>query len=122
MARVNPWARHYQHPWLERVAVRRYPDWLRVACLAFGRHRGNGHAPFRPGEVALILGTPDPQHPTCVIPLDKHNLQRAIRSAVDNGWLAVGSGSTCLIVPGHAVTGGLGQPDEPCSRHGEVGR
>jgi hypothetical protein len=123
MGRVqHPWARHFQGPWEERAAKRSVPAYLRVAFLAYARHHANGHAIFQPGEIGLLLGRPTPSEVELVKPMDKHNVQRAIRVAVAEEWLAVGSGSTCLIVPGHAIEGGLGNPFEPCPRHGPVGR
>jgi len=112
----NPWARHYQSAWLERTADAYLPLWLRVASLAFGCHRANGHARFKPGEVAMVFGTVDPDT-GAIQPQDKHNIQRAIRAAESRGWLAEGSSSLCLVVPAHAVEGGLGHPSEECPIH-----
>lgn len=110
MSVANPWARHYQSAWEERAARRNLPNWLRVAALAYGGHAANGHALFKPGDLAIALGEPGR-------PMDKHNVQRAIKTAVDNGWLSGLSGSTCLVVPAHAVTGGMGRPNQTCPVH-----
>lgn len=112
----KPWARHYQHAWHERTADDRLPLWLRVTFLAFGSHRANGHARFKPGEIAEVFGRLNPDTGE-IVPEDKHNIQRAIRNAVSRGWLAEGSGSLCLIVPAHHIVGGPGYESEKCPLH-----
>ncbi len=113
---VNPWARHFQLPWEERAGDSRLPLWMRVVCLAFGRHRSNGHAPFAPGQVALVLSTVDPDSGEIHAP-SRQEVYRAIRAAVSYGFLAEGSSARCLQVPAHAVTGGMGSHRAPCSYH-----
>jgi len=109
----QPWSRHFQNVWQERARDPRLPAWLRVAALAFGSHAANGHAPFKPGEIALILARVDGETGE-IVPMHKANVQRAITKAVESGWLVSNSGSTCLVVPGHAVAGGLGRADAAC--------
>lgn len=115
------WSRHYQHAWLDRAGERSLPNWLRVACVAYGQHRANGHAMFRPGDLALILAHVDGDTGE-VTPLDRRHLHRAIQKAVQYGWLANGSTARCLIVPAHAVTGGLGSATAECPQHSHRGR
>ncbi|AGB23011.1 hypothetical protein Mycsm_02678 [Mycobacterium sp. JS623] len=110
------WAKHYQREWENRVADTTLPVWLRLACLAYGRHEANGHATFRRGQLSWILGTP----PTSGQPfkrLDKYTVRDAIKLAVSHGWLADGSCSECLIVPAHAIEGPQGNPAKPCAVH-----
>lgn len=110
----NPWARHYQGVWSERSGDPSLPDWLRVAALAYGRHRANGHATFGAGRVALVLARVD----TATGELTpSSNVSRAIAKAVEYGWLAQGSKTRCLIVPRHAVEGGVGHPFAACPVH-----
>lgn len=116
MSIENPFAMHYQSVWLERVADRRFPAWARVAFLAFGSHKANGHARFKPGQVGLLLGAVNPDTGE-VKPMDKHNVQRAIRVAIESGWLREGSSSLCLVVPAHAIRGGEGRAHAPCPLH-----
>lgn len=116
MTHEHSWARHYQSVWLERTADDHMPMWLRVAFLAYGSHRANGHARFKPGEIGEVFGTVDAVTGE-IKPADKHNVQRAIRNATKRGWLAEGSSTLCLIVPAHAIEGGLGYPTEKCSLH-----
>lgn len=117
MTAERAWARHYQHVWLERTAQINLPLWLRVAFLALGSHRANGHARFKPGEIAEILGGGIDPDTGEIRRLDKHNVQRAIKSAIAQRWLAEGSSSLCLVVPAHAVRGGRGYETEKCPIH-----
>jgi hypothetical protein len=91
---------------------------LRVAFLAFGRHRANGHAVFRQGEVSNVLGRFDDEGTW--LPADRRTVHRAIQQAVRYGLLAEGSKALCLIVPSHRITGGMGSPETPCKRHPET--
>ncbi|MGY1672181.1 hypothetical protein [Geodermatophilus sp. SYSU D00710] len=117
MTAQQSWARHYQHAWAEKAGNPGLPLWLRVACLAFGHHLGNGHATFGPGEVRLTLTSVDRdgvlREPT------SSDVSRAIKTAVRYGWLVEGSRARCLVVPGHAITGGRGVGTEhvPCREH-----
>ena len=113
---MNPWARHFQAVWQERSGDPRLPAWLRVACLVYGSHTANGHATFKPGQIALVLAKVDQKTGEVRVP-SKYAIRRAIASAVEYGWLAKESGSLCLVVPGHAINGGLGgKPDDECPR------
>jgi hypothetical protein len=104
----RPWARHYFDEWQSRAGDPRLPYWLRVAALAFGSHEDNGHARFKRGEIALVLGTPARPYT---------NVRRAIGDAVTYGWLADGSFWGCLIVPLHAVRKGPWATPKPCPIH-----
>ncbi|TBT83799.1 hypothetical protein ET989_10825 [Propioniciclava sinopodophylli] len=97
------WARHFLDVWAERAGDPRLPPWLRVAALAYGSHLNNGHAPFRSGQVSLVLGGIDP---TTGELTTYRNVARAIDAAVANGWLAPGSFHRCLIVPPNAIRKG----------------
>ncbi|MGO8937604.1 MAG: hypothetical protein ACLQLO_10915, partial [Mycobacterium sp.] len=57
------------------------PLWVRVAALAFGCHRRNGHASFKTGEIAEVLGTPGKA-------LSASSVSNAIRLAKNAGWIA----------------------------------
>jgi len=117
MTRHNPWAKHYQCVWHERAGDSRLSAWLRVAALGYGSHAANGHANFKPGQIALVLGAVSAQTGE-IRPMDKGSVQRAIRTAVEYGWLTDASGARCLVVPGHAVAGGLGgSADAECPQH-----
>jgi hypothetical protein len=112
MSRQQAWARHYQSVWQERAADQRLPDWLRIVAVAYGSHTANGHARLGRGALRIILTRIDDDG-THIRP-DRRNVYRALDVAVRNGWLASGSTTTCLIVPRHAIEGGLGDADAPC--------
>ena len=105
MSRPGPrvWARHFQDDWQARAGDPRLPYWLRVTALAYGSHHDNGHARFKRGEVALILGTVD--HETGEV-RPHANVRREIARAVEFGWLEDGSYWGCLIVPAHSIRKG----------------
>lgn len=115
--RVDPegyWTKHYQSAYLEDAANPRYPNAIRVAFLAYGTHKANGHARFRQREVANVLGeTIDGTFE----PASKYAVDRAIKTAISYGLLAEGSKALCLIVPGHRIRGHHGDADAPCDRH-----
>jgi len=113
--RCGTWAIHYQGPWRDDAANPRCPMPLRVAFLAYGNHRENGHANFKQQEIAAVLGrfTEDGTFKLA----DRRTVRRAIDLAIQWGLLAEGSKAMCLIVPKHRVTGGPGSENEPCKRH-----
>lgn len=115
--RRSGFAMHYQHVWTERGGHLGLPLWLRVASLAYGAHKRNGHAVFQAGDLEVALGRPDPVTGEWK-PLARQNVQRAIQTAIDYGMLAERSTARCLIVPRHAIEGGYaGNSDDACPIH-----
>ena len=112
----NPWAKHWQIEWENRAADATLPLWLRVVCLAYGRHEANGHANFGRGQLAWVLGTP-PKDGKPFARADRYCVRDAIRLAVHHGWLAEGSCSECLVVPAHAIEGPVGNEHKVCPVH-----
>jgi len=106
----RPWARHYQDEWHRRAGDPRLPYWLRVAALAYGSHVDNGHANYKRGQIALVLGKPGE-------PYDR--VGRAISDAIEYGWLNPGSWWGCLIVPERAIRKGPWMTPKPCRRCAE---
>lgn len=122
MSRENPWTKHRQSFWQEKSGSPNLPLWLRVVSLAYGVHRRNGHAPFKPGEVALATAVVDLQTGEIRQP-NKHQVSRAIRTAIEYRFLAPESNGRCLVVPPYAITGGMvGRPAEVCRYHSETTR
>lgn len=72
-----------------------YPVWMRIGMLALGCHRKDGEAHFCPGELAQVLG------------VSEATLRNELKKARDFGWIARESTKTRLIVPPHAVEGGM---------------
>lgn len=114
VARVARWGKHYHSAWRDRAHDQRLDQWLRVTAAAYGGHRANGHALFERGELARITST---LNLTTGELTPNRNLSRHIAQAVDLGFLVKRSNSRCLIVPGHAVDGGLGDREEECPVH-----
>lgn len=114
MTASGAWARHYQETWQSRAGDPRLPYWLRVAAAGYGSHRDNGHAIFKRGELALILGTVDSDTGE-IRPYE--NLARAITDAVEFGWLEPESFWGCLIVPAHAIKKGNHGRGPACPIH-----
>jgi hypothetical protein len=112
---------HYQSVWLERSMDSSLPYWLRVSGLAYGRHNANGHALFGPGEIGKLLAKPGLKGEAK--PLSDSGVANAIKLAKRKGWIAQESMARCLVVPRHAVTGGLGGAAwTPCRAHPAGGR
>lgn len=86
----NGWTRHRMEEWERRAGDDRLTYWVRVAALAYAKQLDSNHAPFKRGQIALMLGTPGKPYP---------NVRRAIEDAVAFGWLEQGSYWGCLIVP-----------------------
>lgn len=114
---MGDWSIFYHQPWHDDSLNPRFPYALRVAFLAFGTHRANGHATFRRGEVAKVLSHVDDDG--TLIPTTRQTVHRAIAQAVEFGMLEEGSHSMCLVVPRHRATGGRGSPNSPCGRHSD---
>lgn len=112
---LGPWARHFQAAWHEDALNPRFPLPLRVAFLAYGTHKANGHAVFKQGEISKVLSRLDDDGSP--VPADRRTVWRAIQQAVEYGLLAQGSRTLCLIVPGHRIAGGMGEETAPCPRH-----
>lgn len=81
------WSTPIQHIWRERAQNHDLPLWLRVACYA---EAGAVH-----GHRAL---TPEQLHQALDPTMDKAMISRAIRTAVDYGWLHPASSARCLVL------------------------
>jgi hypothetical protein len=104
------WAAHAQDYWLEFAGNPNFPDYLRIVFVAYGRHRANGHARLRPGELATYLVRKDGTLP------DRRNIRHSIDRAIDLGYLMPTSRMLCLVVSSLHVQGGIGDPDRRCDR------
>ena len=104
------WSAHAQDHWLDRAGDHRYPDYLRVTFVAYGRHTANGHAKLDRGDLAYYLVREDGSLP------DRRTIYRSIRRAVDLGLILDISTALCLVVSSHDVQGGRGSVDARCRR------
>ena len=113
----NPFTMHRQHFWQKQAGNPSLTLWHRVYALAYGVHRRNGHAPYGHGELVEALTLVDTSTGEYVKPRPD-NVTRAIRTAVEYGFLASGSNIRCLVVPSYAISGGvIGREDEGCTHH-----
>ena len=117
MSRENPWTKHRQSFWQEKSGRPGLPLWLRITALAYGVQRRNGHAPFKPGEIALATSVVDSDSGEIKTP-SRSRISEAIRQAIDLGFLHRDSHARCLVVPPWGIEGGmLGSPSEKCKHH-----
>ncbi len=99
------WAKHYQDAWVADAAkFDTLPIWFRMMALAYGSHKANGHANFRRGDLAKVLGEPGPEGEWR--PIDKGTIQKYIRYLISVNLLDPQSCSECLVVPRHRIEGG----------------
>jgi hypothetical protein len=108
-------SKHFHEAYLEDAANPAYPNAIRVAYLAYGKHKANGHARFKQREIANVLGAFATDG--TFEPASKYVVDRAIKTAISYGLLAPESKALCLIVPGHRIRGYHGDAEAPCDRH-----
>lgn len=120
MSRENPWAKHRQSFWQEKAGSPNLPLWGRVYCLAYGVHRRNGHAPFKTGEIAFATRVVDVSTGE-IKEATRQQINRAIATAVEYGFLHKDSCARCLVVPPWGIEGGMiGGAKEICRSHSEA--
>lgn len=110
------WGAHCQPVFLEDALNPRWPGPLRVAFVAYGLHKANGHAYLKQGELASLLPLAVGEDGFPTLP-SRQTLNRWIGVAVEHGFLDKGSKLLCLVVPSHRVQGGRGDKYAPCKRH-----
>jgi hypothetical protein len=117
MSRDNPWAQHYQSFWQAQAGNPVLPLWLRTVALAYGSHHRNGHTPLHAGDLRLTLATVDNGTGEIRLP-HRPRVSEAVRLAIEYGFLDGRSSGRCLVVPRHAVQGGMnGKETARCDRH-----
>lgn len=118
MIPTKPWTAHYMDVWQSRSGDPRLPMWLRIASLAYGGMERNGHCPLAPGDIEVVLATVDPETGAVYEPRPD-NVNRAIKTAIEYGFIGEGSHRQCLIVPPYMADGGVrGHAHATCKRHG----
>ena len=101
-----PWVKLAQQGCEDRALSLKQPLWLSVSLMAYSRVGANGCAPFpKKQELAKILGK-------C-----RQDIDRAIRTAVEYGFLDEASCSECLRPPGDLVEFSLGSRRKGCAVH-----
>lgn len=121
MSVANPWTQHRQSFWQFHAGNTSLPLWLRIAALAYGVHRRNGHAPFGPGDLRLALSFVDTATGEIMQP-STQRLSNEIDVAVRYGFLSHVSCASCLVVPASISGGMTGKTNEACrQRHSRRG-
>lgn len=106
----HEWAAHAQDHWLEFAGNPNFPDYLRIVFVAYGRHRANGHARLDRAELTRYLVRKDGTLP------DRRTQWHALDRAMQLGYLRPESRALCLVVNSEHVQGGIGDPNQPCTR------
>lgn len=90
---------------------------LRVKFAAHARHRRNGHAEFRRGELRQLLVSVDTKTGE-LRPANSAVLSRAIQFAIRKTWISPLSDVRCLVVLPEFVSGGaFGGENDRCRTH-----
>jgi len=113
----SEWAAYAQvemSRWAKDAAVT--PLAVRVLFAAMGRHDRNGHARFRSGELADVLGSIDVTTGE-VRPARRGAVSDAIKAAKRLGYITDESFARCLVLSRHTFQKSWGSP-QPCAAHG----
>ncbi|MCZ2837091.1 hypothetical protein [Modestobacter sp. VKM Ac-2985] len=89
---------------------------VRVLFAAMGQHDRNGHARFRSGELADVLGSIDVTTDE-VRPARRDSVSDAIKAAKRLGYITDESTVRCLVLSRHVFQKSWGSSD-PCAVHG----
>jgi hypothetical protein len=89
---------------------------VRVLFAAMGRHDRNGHARFRPGELADVLGSIDVMTGE-VRTARRDSVSDAVKAAKRLGYIGEESTVRCLVLSRHCFQKSWGSAD-PCEVHG----
>jgi hypothetical protein len=89
---------------------------VRVLFAAMGRHDRNGHARFRPGELADVLGSIDVTTGE-IRPARRGAVSDAIKAAKRLGYITDESFARCLVLSRHIFQNSWGSP-QVCAAHG----
>lgn len=89
---------------------------VRILFAAMGRHDSSGHARFRPGELADVLGSVDTVTGELVA-ARADSVSKAIRAAKHLGYITEESTVRCLVLSRHTFQKAWGST-KPCAYHG----
>ena len=92
-----------QTGWLAIAQDHNVPAWFRVHALARAfRPYDGAEVTFEPGEMCSLLHTVN-RSTGGQKPMARQNLSRAVRQAIDLGYLLSGSSARVLLIPGHFI-------------------
>lgn len=103
-----PWVKVSQSACEQIAFSLEQPLWLKMSLLAWARVPANGHARFQRGELVELMDG------KC-----RQDIVRAIRVAIDKGFLHEGSCTECLMPPGDFVEMSWGNGRKVCDIHTE---
>ena len=102
MSVVAPWFKTSSEELERLIRSGAGPLWRRVADLGACRAQANGHATFGRGMLARIFDE------------DRRTIARAIRTAIEYGYLHESSCSQCLVPPLWLYENSFGNGRKPC--------
>lgn len=97
----SPWLMSIQIGWEAQIYNSKLPYWMRVYAVAMGRSDPNLHTPLEPGELAKLLGHKQPDG--SIQPLDRRDLHKYVKRAVDLQLLDEASSLRCLVLPAATI-------------------
>jgi hypothetical protein len=111
----SPWLMSIQIGWEEQIYNIDLPYWMRVFAVAMARSEPNLHTHLQPGELASLLGRPQPDG--TLKPVDRRDLNEYVKRAVKLKLLDETSSIRCLVLP--ASTAACRRPgyNKPCQYH-----
>ncbi|MFE4825373.1 hypothetical protein [Streptomyces sp. NPDC056672] len=105
----RPWGGVSQHEYRRMAQDPKYDGYLRVHFAALGWADRDGHASFRPGELAALLSEDGE-------PLTKQGANARVSHAKRLNLISPRSGVPCLVPPGYLFQKGSGA-SVPCRIH-----
>lgn len=77
------------------------PSWQKLALYCWANCDRRGHCPVPTGELGKVIAKGSQ-------PVAAHEVRRAVKRAISEGWIDPVSSDRCLVVP-HGITYGAGK-------------
>jgi hypothetical protein len=111
----SPWVMSIQIGWEEQIYNTDLPYWMRVFAVAMARSEPNLHTQLQPGELARLLGKPQPDGK--LKPVDRRDLNEYVKKAVELQLLDETSSVRCLVLPASTAACRRRGYNKPCQYH-----
>jgi hypothetical protein len=111
----SPFLMSIQIGWEPQIYNTDLPYWHRVWAVAMARSQPNMHTPLQPGELAKLLGKP--QSDGTIKSVDRRDLHRYVKQAVEMKLLDETSCVRCLVLPETTTACRLPGFRSPCGYH-----
>jgi hypothetical protein len=111
----SPFLLSPQIGWEPQIANSDLPNWLRVFAVAMARSEANLHSPFESGELAELLGKTQRDGSTKAV--DRRDLDKYVKRAVEKGFLDEASSVRCLVLPESRTACRRRGYQKPCAYH-----